>query len=308
MRITLKGLLQAAAVVTVVFSLVTLAPIDHFAIQLFTHFRLQYLGVSLVLLCAFLWLRSPWFIGILAVTVAINAVPVLPWYTGNDETGDGTEFKLLYANVLSSNTEHDRLISLLDAEAPDVVVLLEMSPEWLVALDGLRSAYPYSYAEARDDNFGIALFSRLPLKSISHFDSPPLGYPTIVASLDVGDEALRVVATHPMIPVSADFYDARNKQLKGVAELLGKWSGPKMLVGDLNASPWDINYRALERQAGVRNARQGFGIVPTWPTFMPFAMIPIDHVLVSDSISVTDLYSAPRIGSDHVPLVVTLGL
>ena len=308
MRVTLTGLLQAAAVVTVLFSLVTLLPVDHFGVQLFTHFRLQYLGVSLLLLVAFLWLRSPWYISMLAVTVTANAICVLPWYFGEPESAGETELKLLHANVLSSNREYDRLIALLDSEAPDVVVLQEVSPDWLVALDELREDYPYSYAEARDGNFGIALFSRIPLKSVSHFDSPPLGYPTIVASLGIGKELLTVVATHPMIPVNGGFYDARNEQLVGIAELLGKRTGPKILVGDLNLSQWDFNYPKLEQVAGLRNSRKGFGIAPTWPTFMPFAMIPIDHVLVSESISVTDLHTGPRIGSDHLPLVVTLKL
>ena len=308
MRITFKGLLQAAAVVTAAFSLATLLPVDHFAMQLFTHFRLQYLVVSVGLLLLFRWLVKPWLIGLLVVTVTVNAVLVLPWYVGKDDGSDGRELKLLTANILSSNTDYERLFSLLDAEAPDLVVLQEISPDWLVALDELRAAYPYSYAEAREGNFGIALFSRLPLKAASHFDSPPLGYATIVASVDVDGEVLHLIATHPMIPVSDSFYKARNEQLAGIATLLGKRAEPRILVGDLNLTPWDINYPALERQAGMRNARKGFGIVPTWPVFMPFAMIPIDHVLVSDAITVTGVYSGPRIGSDHLPLVVTLSL
>jgi endonuclease/exonuclease/phosphatase (EEP) superfamily protein YafD len=307
-RVTLTGLLQAAAVITVAFSVGTLLPIDHFAIQLFTHFRLQYVVVSLSLLLLFKYLRSPWLIGALAASLVLNASLVLPWYVGEDETSGGVELKLLHANVLSSNTEYDRLIILLDTEAPDLVMLQEVSPDWLVALDELRADYPYSYAEAREGNFGIALFSRVPLKSVSHFDSPPFGYPTIVASLDIDGQVLHFIGTHPMIPVRGTFYDARNEQLAGVARLLGKQAEPKILVGDLNLSQWDVNYKHLEQQGGVRNARKGFGILPTWPVFMPFAMIPIDHVLVSETISVTDFYSGPRIGSDHLPLIVTFSL
>ena len=57
-RVTIKGLLQAGAALTVAFSMVTLLPIDHHALQLFTHFRLQYLAVSVVLMMAFAFAAS----------------------------------------------------------------------------------------------------------------------------------------------------------------------------------------------------------------------------------------------------------
>ena len=306
--LSIVGLLQAAAIVTIVFSVVTALPTDHFAIQLFTHFKLQYLLVSVLLCVALALYRRPVYVGGLLVAVGLNASLVIPWYVADSTPVNDQQLKLVNANVLSSNTDHQRLFNLLDSEAPDIVLLQEVSGQWLEALNSLRDSYPYSYAEAREGNFGIALFSRVPFTSATHIDSPPLGYPTIIATLDVEGTALRLVGTHPMIPTTKQFYTDRNEQLEMLAELSREHDGAHVLLGDLNASMWDIHYRSLENETGLRNARVGFGIVPTWPTFMPLAMIPIDHVLVSDDISVVELRTGPRIGSDHLPLIVTIAL
>jgi len=306
--VSLVGLLQAAAILTIVFSVVTVLPIDHFGIQLFTHFKLQYLVVSVLLCVAFALLRQPVYVGGLLLAVALNASLVLPWYFADDVALSDKRLKVLYANVLSTNTQHERLFDLLDAEAPDVVMLQEVSPQWLMALDRLRQSYPYSYAEAREGNFGIALFSRVPFTSVGHIDSPPLGYPTVIATLDIDGDTLHLVGTHPMIPMGQRFHSDRNTQLDSITDLLDGRDGSLILVGDLNLSQWDIKYRSLEENTGLRNTRIGFGVVPTWPTFMPFAMIPIDHVLVSDDLGVVETRSGPRIGSDHLPLIVTIAL
>jgi endonuclease/exonuclease/phosphatase (EEP) superfamily protein YafD len=308
MRVSLVGMLQAAAIVTIVFSVVTAIPIDFYGVQLFAHFKLQYLVVSVLLCVALALLRQPVYVGGLLLAVGLNASLVIPWYVADSAPGGDTQLKVLSANILSSNTEHQRLFDLLDAEAPDVVLLQEVSAEWLVALDPLRQNYPYSYAEAREGNFGIALFSRVPFTSVSHIDSRPLGCPTIIATMDVDGAVLHLVGTHPMIPLGKQQYSGRNEQLASIAELFEGRDDSRILIGDLNTSMWDIHYRSLEEKTGLRNARTGFGIVPTWPTFMPFAMIPIDHVLISDDVSVVEMRAGPRIGSDHLPLIVTITL
>lgn len=311
-RLTINGLLQAAAVLTVAFSLVTLLPFDHHAIQLFTHFRLQYLIVSLLLLAAFAFLRSPAYAAALVVSVLANAAVVVPWYLDEVAATGESEVKLLHANVLSANVEHDKLFALIADEQPDLVFLQEVSPQWEAALSALHTDYPHHYVEARNGNFGIALLSRLPLATVRHVDSAPLGLPTLHGEVAVGAETIRFVSLHPMIPLGAGNYAARNEQLQETAQLsvsLTDLSGkPTILIGDLNVSMWDVNYREFEMATGLRNARRGHGIVPTWPTFMPFAMIPIDHVLVSNDIGVKQIKTGPRIGSDHLPLVVTLSL
>ena len=305
---TLRGLLQAAAVVTIVFSVCTLLPVEHHALQLFTHFRLQYLLAALSLLVALAALREMRYAAALLLVVIVNAYVLLPWYVGERPAASGIETRVLLANVHARNENHAKLLALVRDEQPDVLVLLEVTRAWQASLQPLHGDYPHRVIEPRDGSFGIALYSKLPVRSAAAVDSAPLGFPTILATLEVGDDTLQLLATHPMIPLGKTNYEARNRQLDDIVRLLQQMSGPRMLVGDLNTSMWDTNYASLENRTWLRNARRGFGVVPTWPTFMPLAMIPIDHVLVSEEIGVRDVRTGPRIGSDHLPLAVTITL
>ena len=307
-RITFAGLAQAAGVLTIAVSLLTLLTANNHALQLFSHFRLQYFVVAILLTILFVVLRDRRYAVLLFATAFINGAHVLPWYFDEPYDTGGRGLKLLNANVLSTSAEYDKLFALVDREQPDVIVLQEISPAWAEQLERLEAQYPYRVVEARDGNFGIALLSRFPLASAATVDSEPLGFPTIVATIDVGGRALQLVATHPMIPLGRRNFDDRNEQLVSVANLLRRTTGPRVLVGDLNTSLWDVNYKYLEAWTGLRNARRGFGVVPTWPTFFPFAMIPIDHILVSDQVGVTDVRTGPGIGSDHLPLIAALTL
>ena len=305
---TLDGLLKAAGLLAVVVSVLTAIDTRQHFIELFLHFRPQYFAVSLLLLIVLALRRQAFYSILLALTVALNASYVLPWYAGDVAAAGSTELKVLYANVLSSNREHGRLLALIQREQPDIVALLETTSQWLNALKALEGDYPYSYTAPREDNFGVALLSRLPLAAASHVDSPPLGYPTILARIDVDGAAVNLITTHPMIPVGADNFSARNQQLQSIEKVVTATSGHVILIGDLNTSMWDRRYRHFEDATSLRNARRGHGVLPTWPTFMPPAMIPIDHVLVSERIGIEDIRTGPRIGSDHLPLVVTVTL
>jgi endonuclease/exonuclease/phosphatase (EEP) superfamily protein YafD len=307
-RVGIVGLLQAAAVVTVVFSLLTSFPSVHHHVELFSHFRLQYLAVSLLLLIVFAGLRHPAYSALLVVAAVLNASYVVPWYFGDTPSKDAAALKLMHANILSRNEQHGRLLEFIAAEQPDLVFLQEVSPEWLGSIEALGEDYPFSYTQPRHDNFGIALFSRLPLDSVSHVDSAPLDYPTIVATLNVDGTLLTLINTHPTIPLTKEGFEARNEQLQSVAEIANAAAGAVILSGDFNTSMWSPAYRTLLETTGLRDARRGAGILPTWPTFIPFAMIPIDHALVSDDIDVVNIEVGARVGSDHLPLILEFSI
>jgi endonuclease/exonuclease/phosphatase (EEP) superfamily protein YafD len=307
-RVTLIGLVQAVAIITILFSVATCFDSAHRNIELFSHFRLQYLAVSLLLLIAFAVLRNPVYAALLLVMTVLNASFILPWYFGGVAIEGDTTLKLLHANVLSSNDDYERLFALVETEQPDVIFLQEVTEDWRDAVKRLHEDFPYNYVEARQGNFGIAMFSRLALDSVTHIDSPPFSHPTILARMTVNGESLTFINTHPMIPLSRPFYEARNQQIRSISNLVNQSNGSVILIGDFNTSPWTRPYRSLEESTGLRNTQRGLGLRPTWPTFLPVAMIPIDHALVSENVGIVETRTGPRIGSDHLPLIITIAL
>jgi len=69
---------------------------------------------------------------------------------------------------------------------------------------------------------------------------------------------------------------------------------------------WSSFYTNMVKTAKLRNARSGFGILPTWPTFLPLAYIPIARFLVSKKIGVLKIHTGHNVGSDHWPLITDL--
>jgi endonuclease/exonuclease/phosphatase (EEP) superfamily protein YafD len=302
-------LLQVAAVLTIVVSIVTRLNIPHHSIELFSHFRLQYFVVSILLMVTFVIIKQPNFAFALLATAIFNSVFIIAWYLPVDsEAGGDQSLKVVHANVLARNDKYQRLIDFIAEEDPDMIFLQEVTEEWVAGTASLKSGYPHFYAEPRADNYGIAVYSRIPFESIRHVDSPPLGYPTIVATATVGTKKLTLVSSHPTIPLGKRLYTARNQQIGSLVELVREPGRPVVMFGDFNSSLWDPRYGELVRSTGLPSARHGFGILPTWPTFLPFAMIPIDHFQTSAGIGVSNLQTGKNIGSDHLPLIATLSL
>jgi endonuclease/exonuclease/phosphatase (EEP) superfamily protein YafD len=135
------------------------------------------------------------------------------------------------------------------------------------------------------------------------------GVPSIEAIVEfLPNVELRVIGTHPLPPVGGRYSKERNLQLERIAESVAGDDRPTILVGDLNCTPWSPYFSALLETSGLRDTRQGFGNQPTWPAGRWVLRIPIDHCLVSDHFVTTRREVLPSIGSDHLPLLVEVGM
>ena len=192
-------------------------------------------------------------------------------------------------------------------ERPDLLVAQEVDQRWVNELDVLKGEYPFAERAASGGGAGIALYSRLPLEhsEVIHLRSDLR--PAIAARVNVGGAVVSLLTVHPRAPLRPKHFELRNELLLAGADFTRTLPAPKILIGDLNTSPWSPYYSDLIRRAELMDARKGFGLRPSWPTFMPLgavSMIPIDHCLVSPDIQVSGVRTGDGIGSDHLPLIV----
>ena len=276
--------------------------------ELLSHFRIQYCVLQL-LGCTYFSAVGRWLALIFTASfLAVNASLVLPWYYPAAEPptdNSAARLRILLSNVHTTNRRYPELIRLIEEEEPDVVALLEVDRSWIKGLRNLAARYPFASTEPRDDNFGIAVYSRVEGTRFEtvYFAAP--GIPSIAARFGPPGSETTLLATHTLPPVSLEYFGRRNSQLESIARF-SALRDRMIVIGDLNVTMWSPFHSRLIKLSGLRNTREGFGARPTWPIPLLPLMIPIDHCLVSSDLFVAETRVATSVGSDHLPLIVDL--
>jgi endonuclease/exonuclease/phosphatase (EEP) superfamily protein YafD len=298
-----------AAGLFVALSATRFVPDPPWALDLCVHFQFYYLTGLVVCVGLLTWLRRWGWVLLLLVGLYLPVQAVAPGYGPRPAAAvPGHSLKLLLANVLTQNRHYTDFIALIESEQPEVVAVLEANQAWVQALKPLGGAYPYQKLVPREDNFGIALYSRLPLQAVAVRSFGAAGVPSILAEVLHEGITVTLVATHPLPPLSPTHFALRNEHLGTLARELAGLKQPVILAGDLNTTMWSVSYRALEQHTGLRNVRQGFGVLPTWPSGSLGSMLALDHVLVSSAVGVQALKTLRVRGSDHRAVVAVLAL
>jgi endonuclease/exonuclease/phosphatase (EEP) superfamily protein YafD len=283
----------------------------HKYLELTSHFRVQYFIGAAVSLPICLALAYWWSAAGALLSAAVNLSVIVPRYIGKRLADDGVPrrcLKVALANVDWKNRSHDPFLRCMERHQPDVIVVQEVNDDWAHSLQALSATYPFFEVLPREDGSGIALYSRCPFERLPFVSPEGDVRPGILVRLDFARRKVSLLSIHPRAPIRRGHFALRNDVLGAAAIYARDLPDPKICVGDLNTSPWSPFYQDFARQTKLINVRKGFGLLPSWPTFMGFSwlMIPIDHCLVSDDIRVVRVQTGERIGSDHLPLLVEM--
>lgn len=290
--------------------------------DLFSHFRLQYVAVAVVLALLLVWTRPRWaaiaalLLGIWHGYIYLDVPAARVADTCTSKTVDLLAFNLLYRN------EHrEEAVAYIAESGADIVVLEENTAPWAPYLETLAETYLYRVPENWRDADGPTVLSRLPIlsvESVKPFENDTLGVNSdfggfaaskwyLVVRLDVGGREATLIAVHPPYPNGSRLTATRNGYLIDAAMRARQETAPTIMVGDFNTTPWSPIFDDVAALGALGSAGATHTIYPTtWPDFLAPMRIPIDHVLVNDGIGVVSFERAPDLGSDHFPIRATL--
>jgi endonuclease/exonuclease/phosphatase (EEP) superfamily protein YafD len=305
MRDLLTILLWLAAGATSLFSLLGILSRQDWKFELFSHFRLQYALLLGVCTAGFILAGSLPGVLLSLAFLGGNLGLILPIYRRRSRCdGESKVARLFFANILGTNMHYEQLLMAIHKSDADIVLLVEVRANHMERLLPALSRYPHRFAQPHIKNYGVAIFSRLPLDSVQALAFDERCTPALVARLRLEDTPLTLVGIHPYPPKSKAQADRRNHQLAMTASFIKAQPGELILAGDFNCTSWSHAFGQLIRHSQLLDSRQGLGLQPSWPAGNPLLRIPIDHVLHTPGICIQARKLGQPTGSDHLPVIV----
>ncbi len=117
-----------------------------------------------------------------------------------------------------------------------------------------------------------------------------------------------VIGVHLSAPTSPRRAAARNQELIELATRSASVVGPLAVTGDFNTTPYSPYFVELLETGKLTDARRGRTLSSSWPTMLPWAGIPIDHVAVNTGFDILSHRRLPNFESDHYGVLVELAL
>jgi len=210
-----------------------------------------------------------------------------------------------------------RIAGVINREQPDLVGLQEVDRgvkrtegkdemAELAAMTRMNFAFAPNL-DYQGGKYGVAILSRLPIKSILHLmfenkrEAERRGM--LKVEVDVHGTTVHFVTTH----LDYQFEDGRLFEAEQLLENLERVAGPLIVVADLNDTPTGSAYklmRTLFDDAWITSRAKGDGF--SYPADKPVKRI--DHVFYRTGAGVRakKAWVPETLASDHVPVVATI--
>lgn len=277
------------------------------AFDVFSQFTLQFAVVTLAFLIGWAMPRARLLSAFVVLVLGLVAIGAWPHLASREvrvlaqlQPGERA-LKVASFNTLWSNHDADAVKAEIERLDADLITLIEMGPAKRRILDELKGRYPYQFHCYEVDFCKFVLLSKLPFtdgQSRGRWKGPPF------ISVRLGPEAggLTVFGVHT---IRFPHAQAQFRHVTEMAKLIERAPGPRLVMGDFNATPFSRILQVLQGSANLTRLTN----LPSWPSQVGLPQIAIDHIFVSPGIRQLE---AERIGepagSDHYPVSVRIAV
>lgn len=321
----LKRFLQILGGLAILITLIPLVVMSFWWIRIFDYLHVQLTVFTFLALAAYfikfdMKRREDYlFVAVLLTCFVFQFIKIrhyLPhgiYEVGNaaKETSADNQLSFYIANVLQDNTHPDKLIEEINAQQPDVLLLMETNTRWMQDVSETVAGYPYKTEVPLDNKYGMLLYSKLelinPEVKILIEDSIPSIHSRL--KLRSGKE-IQLHAIHPTPPKpEAELQTSRRTgELMMVAKMVMDADIPVIVAGDYNDVSWSNTLVLFKKVAGLLDPRTGRGFYNSFNANSYLMRWPLDYFLVTEEFRVVNLALGQDIDSDHLPLAITLSL
>ncbi|MFK7802006.1 MAG: endonuclease/exonuclease/phosphatase family protein [Anaerolineae bacterium] len=274
---------------------------------------LDYVVVLLLIAVGFAIWRKLWpFAGIGLIFCVWGAINIFSFTSAPLSADQPANLRLMVYNVYYNNQDVEAVQAEIKRLNPDLLYLMEYPSEAnrVMRLD-LDADYPYQFIEPSRRTMGTAFYSKYPITSETLHRFQETRIPIFEIELMVNGETVVFVGGHPWPPLP-QWGETHREQLADIIDVatavrLERPTVSLIVGGDFNTPPTAYMLDLLTEQADVAQVRNRFDYRKTF--FSPSVMgTPIDHVFVSDQLTVADYSFGELAGSDHRPLVVDFSM
>ncbi len=286
---------------TAICSVIGLFSNYYWFFDLFNNFRPQAIIVGVILLTLMLIIRNyKYAILALAIITLNSTIIYYKIYNFNknayiaQSTTNSKTISIISANVLAKNNDYTSFVELIKKQQPDIFVVIEANYKRINSLNKIENLYPYTIKHPLQNNFGMAIYSKIPFKG-NVIKTGKRKLPLIIANF----KNFKLITLHPTPPVSKEYSEDIYRYFAKVTKIADKTTLPLIVAGDLNTTLWSDNIIPF-KDAGLISTNPT-GIAWTWPNvlpILPFAM-QIDHIFIRGAHTKSFNVLLDNIGSDH---------
>lgn len=212
-------------------------------------------------------------------------------------------------NVLQTNRDYARTITLIEREDPDIVLLLETDQLWEDALKPVIDKYPHRLSAPLDNLYGLIMLSRLPVEDGEVTWLIDKETPSVFATMKTEAGAtFRYIGLHPRPPQPGEDTEKRDGEIAIAARHAKETKLPVLAMGDFNDVAWSRTSQMFKRIGGYLDPRIGRGLYATFPANLPGLRWPLDHIFMSPDFTLVDMKVLENVGSDHLPVIAEVCL